>query len=85
MIIAEDDYIDFHDTDWFKEVEADLIPASNLAFYRKLENLTQKELAEKLGTTNHVISDMENGRKAISKNMARKLAACLSVPVARFI
>ena len=35
MIADKEEYlVDFHDTDWFKEVEPELTPASNLAFYR---------------------------------------------------
>ena len=32
--VKEEYLADFHDTDWFKEVEPELTPASNLAFYR---------------------------------------------------
>ena len=87
LIIENDDdeLVDFHDTDWFKEVEEELTPASNLAFYRKLVKMTQSELADKLGTKKQVISDMEHGRRAISKATAKKLSRIFDVSADRFI
>ena len=48
-------------------------------------DLTQSMLAEKLGTSKQFISDMENGRKPISKKMAKELSKIFDVSVARFI
>ena len=67
------------------EVERELTPASNLAFYRKLMKMTQEKLAEKLGTRKQVISDMEHGRRAISKATAKELSKIFSVSTDRFI
>ena len=85
LTVKYDDFVDFHDTDWFKEVEPELTPASNLAFYRKLRKMTQAELGEKLGVSKHVISDMEHERRSISKAMAKELARIFTVSVERFI
>jgi transcriptional regulator with XRE-family HTH domain len=41
--------------------------------------LTQKQLAEKLGVLPHHISEMEHGKRPISKKMAHKLAEVLDV------
>lgn len=46
---------------------------------RSKEDLTQKELADKLGILPHHISAMENGKRSISKKMAHKLAEILDV------
>ncbi len=81
----DDDLVDFHDTDWFREVEPELTPASNLAFYRKLMKMTQAELGEKLGVSKQVVSDMEHERRSISKAMAKELARIFTVSVERFI
>lgn len=81
----ENEYVNFRDTDWFKSIEPSLTPAYNLAFYRKLNKMTQAELAEKLGTKKQVISDMEHERKPISKKTAKQLASLFSTSVARFI
>jgi ribosome-binding protein aMBF1 (putative translation factor) len=37
-------------------------------------NLTQLELAKKIGAKPHHISEMEHGKRTIGKNMAKKLA-----------
>lgn len=84
-IESKDDFVDFKETEWFRDVEPLLTPANNLAFYRKLVKMTQKTLAEKLGVSKQVVSDMEHERRAISKAMARQLAEIFNVSVARFI
>ncbi|MBS3780063.1 MAG: helix-turn-helix transcriptional regulator [Desulfovermiculus sp.] len=50
-----------------------------LRAYRTRENLTQKELSQKTGIPQHQISEMENGKRAIGKERAKKLAAALNV------
>ncbi len=62
-----------------------MTPPVNLAYYRKYRELTQSKLAELVGVSKQYISDMEHGRKSISKNMAKKLAAALNCPVSDFI
>lgn len=47
--------------------------------------LTQKQLAEKLGVLPHHISEMEHGKRAISKKMAHKLAETLNVSYKVFL
>lgn len=86
MIVEnKEDFVDFHDTEWFKEVEPELTHASNLVFYRTLMKMTQTELGEKLGVNKQVISDMEHERRSISKAMAKELAKIFNVSVDRFI
>lgn len=46
---------------------------------RAKENLTQKQLADKLDILPHHVSEMEHGRRPISKKMALKLASALHV------
>ena len=87
MKVSDDNeaWVDYKDTDWYKEISSIRTPAFNLAFYRKERRLTQAALAEKAGTQKQVISDMEHGRKGISKNMAKKLAAILGCSPEKFI
>lgn len=47
---------------------------------RLKEEMTQKELADKTGIPQRHISEMENGKRAIGKNRAEKLASALNVP-----
>ena len=48
-----------------------------LRAYRTREELTQKQLAELTGIPQHHISEMENGKRSIGKERAKKLAAAL--------
>ncbi len=48
-----------------------------LRAYRNREGLTQKELAELTGIPQHHISEMENGKRSIGKERAKKLAEAL--------
>jgi DNA-binding XRE family transcriptional regulator len=50
-----------------------------LRAYRSRENLTQKQLAALTGIPQHHISEMENGKRPIGKERARKLAEALHV------
>ena len=50
-----------------------------LRAYRTRENLTQQQLAELSGIPQHHISEMENGKRVIGKERARKLAQALHV------
>ena len=48
-----------------------------LRAYRNREGLTQKQLAELTGIPQHHISEMENGKRSIGKERARRLAEAL--------
>ena len=52
---------------------------------RGKEGLTQKQLADLLGIAQHHISEMENGKRPIGKEMAKKLAAALNVDYRVFL
>ena len=41
---------------------------------RHKESLTQKELAKAIGISQHHISEMENGKRSIGKEMAKRFA-----------
>ncbi len=48
-----------------------------LRAYRLREGLTQKQLAERTGISQHHISELETGKRAIGKERAKKLAEAL--------
>ena len=48
-----------------------------LRAYRTRESLTQKQLTELTGIPQHHISEMENGKRSIGKERAKKLAEAL--------
>ena len=52
---------------------------------RGKEGLTQKQLADLTGIAQHHISEMENGKRPIGKETARKLAAVLKVDYRIFL
>jgi ribosome-binding protein aMBF1 (putative translation factor) len=52
---------------------------------RGKEGLTQKQLADQMGIAQHHISEMENGKRPIGKEMAKKLAAALNVDYRVFL
>lgn len=45
---------------------------------RRAANLTQDELADRVGTATQMISDLERGRKTLTQDMATRLAAALN-------
>lgn len=53
--------------------------------YRTREGLTQEQLANLAGIPRRHISDMENGRRSIGKENARKLAQALNVDYRMFL
>lgn len=62
-----------------------LRPAVMLRGGRYRENLTQKQLAEKLGIRQHHLSEMENAKRPIGKEMAKRLAEILRMDYKRFL
>ena len=58
LVVEDDeDLVGFRDTDWFKEIEGEITPASNLAFYRKLSKMTQTELGQMLGVSKSTVQN----------------------------
>lgn len=52
---------------------------------RGKEGLTQKQLADQVGIAQHHISEMENGKRSIGKEVAKKLATVLNVDYRVFL
>lgn len=87
VVFEEDDeLVNIFDTDWYEKINSDLSPADVLKTYRENAGLSQAALGEKLsGVSRQRVSDMENGHRSISKDMAKKLSKVLNAPVERFI
>lgn len=82
----EEKLIDIFKTDWYNQIDSQTSPADNMKIYRENIGYSQQELGIKLGNIpRQNISAMENGRRGISKEMAKKLAKLFNVPVSRFI
>lgn len=60
-------------------------PGTYLAGGRHREGLTQRQLAEKCGLPQRHISEMENGKRPIGKENAKKLAAALNADYRAFL
>ena len=53
--------------------------------YRHRENLTQRQLAELTGIPQRHISEMENGKRSIGKELAKRLGKVLNVGYKMFL
>lgn len=63
-----------------------MTPGKYLRIYRENKGLTQIQLGKALGgIPRQHISNMENGHRAISLKMARKLSTFLGAPIERFL
>nr|WP_284710755.1 helix-turn-helix transcriptional regulator [Desulfovibrio aminophilus] len=58
-------------------------PGQVLKGFRLRDGLTQRELAKQLGIAQHHVSEMERGKRAISKKMAERLAVFFQEPMYR--
>jgi DNA-binding XRE family transcriptional regulator len=86
IIDKEDELIDIFETDWFKKINDDTAPGESLKIYRENRGFTQQQLGQKLGNfSRQHISDMENGRRGISKEVAKALSRIFGVPITRFL
>lgn len=74
----ENSTVNWEDTAVYKKFKKNS-PGIALKTHRENANLSQKELAEKLGIKQHHISEMERGLRGISVNMGHKLAKVLNV------
>lgn len=63
----------------FPEWGEDRLPGVCLAGARHKEGLTQRELAAKTGIPQRHISEMENGKRTIGREMAKRLAKALAI------
>ena len=60
---------------------------AKLVYYRKIRNLTQEELAEKVGITPQYLSRIENGgySKNVSLSTLMKIAGVLDVTMSQLM
>jgi len=68
-----------------EEVFPEAHPGMVLAGFRLKEGLTQTELASRLSISQNRVSDMENGKRPITKAMAAKLGQLFSMPYQAFL
>ncbi|WP_310601467.1 helix-turn-helix transcriptional regulator [Desulfobulbus sp.] len=68
------------ETDWYKQISAEMTPGDTLRIRRENAGLTQAALGEKAGVSRKNISDMENNRRPIGEAVAERLAAAMGLP-----
>ena len=82
----EDELLDVTTTDWYRETKKRITPGDTLRIYRENAGLTQTALGQKIGgVPRQHISNMENGKRPIGKESAKKLAAALNVDYRAFL
>lgn len=79
--------VDNDDEEWItsEEMFPDGSPAMALRGFRGKMELTQSELAERLGVSQNAISELESGKRPISIKMAKKLEKEFNVPYKVFL
>jgi DNA-binding XRE family transcriptional regulator len=83
---VDDEVIDITESDWFKNISKKITPGAVVRAYRENLEITQQQLAEKAGFNNSsYISDIEHGRRTISKNLAKKFAEIFNVSLEMFV
>ena len=68
-----------------EEVFPDGSPAMALRGLRGKEDITQAELATRLGISQNMVSDMESGKRNISVKMAKRIGGEFKVPYKCFL
>ena len=81
----DEEYEYIADSDWFQEIKEKVAPGDTIKIYRENAGLSQTELGNDLGLSRHKISDYENGRRTIGKELAKKLSTFFKIPVDRFL
>lgn len=84
-VLSADDneeVIPVEETNFYREMQKNRI-GNLLEAARLRAGLTQKELAEKTGLKQNMISDYERSKRRLTRAMARRIAAALDMPVER--
>ncbi len=82
---AEIETVDFFKTDFYKKVKKEMTPSTYVKIYRENHGMTQEQLGTKMGVSKSFICDVEHGRRAVSKEMAKKFSTLFEISVDRFI
>jgi DNA-binding XRE family transcriptional regulator len=84
-IHAKNEDFDYDKLSSVKKAFPDFGPSTILNGARLTFELTQKQLADRLGIKPHHISEMERGKRPISRKMAVKLGKIFDMPAKTFI
>jgi ribosome-binding protein aMBF1 (putative translation factor) len=78
ITVIQEDSVAMEETDFWKEMQVNRV-GNLLAAARLKMGITQKQLAEKANVKQNMISDYENGRRRLTKQMAAKFAGILKM------
>ena len=78
----EDESIAVEETDFWKEMQSNRI-GNLLSAARLKADMSQFQLAEKLGIRQNMISDYERGKRRLTPAMAQRIAKILQIDVRR--
>lgn len=81
----DDETVDWFSTELSKQIAKRCTPGNYVKTYRENLGLTQDELGAKLDCKGSFISDIENDRRAISKEKAKILSKLFKISVEYFI
>ncbi len=81
----DDDLVDSNRSDWFRKMKSTATPGMALRVFRRNAKLTQDELEKKTGILKANLSSMENDKRPIGKNSAKKLAEAFGCDYHRFL
>jgi DNA-binding XRE family transcriptional regulator len=68
-----------------EEVFPEMCPAMVLRGFRGKNDMTQAEFAERVGITQHHVSEMENGKRSITIDMAKRIGQAFNVSYKLFL
>ncbi len=78
----QDESIPIEETNFWKEMQSNRI--GNLLIAARLKaNLSQSQLAQRLGIRQNMISDYERGKRRLTPDMAKRIAETLKIKVER--
>ncbi len=76
----DEEIVDISESEWFRNISKKITPGAVVRTYRENYKLTQQQLADKAGVHKiSYISDIEHGRRSISKNLIKKFSEIFSV------
>ena len=86
IINEKNELTDTTKSDWYKQIKLTSTPGKKIRIYRLNHNMTQEALGKALGKfKRHHISEMESGKRGISKETAIKLSKLFKKPIENFL
>ena len=73
------------ESDWYKEAKTSWTTGTEIRTQRQKRGWTQKELGERLGVSNQVVSDLENNHRSVSIKRAKTLGDIFKRDYTKFL